>query len=501
MNKVVLLSRVSTGLQDLEQQTQQLIKYAKSIGYSETDFIILEDKESAVKLSEEERNGLNRLKENILKYPVKDVVVYELSRIARVPKILYSIRDFLLEHKVQLHILNPQIKLLKQDGTLDESANVIFSLFCSLSENEGFLRKQRFARGKAKLRSENKYTGGSVMFGYAVNKDLEFVIKEDEASIVRRIFDEYQTKIITDIAKDLVLEGVLKNATVNSASTLVRSILHRELYYGKPVMVNGYKRTYPPIISKQTFDEASKKFVERKKYSKTKSKHTYLCRGIVYNINNELLTPLYCHNSYSFVKVNKYNWETLSIKMDLLDKIALHYAILYKKHNPGKDIAKIRMELQDKLNSIMEKRKNIIKRIEESNDRLLKIESRYIYGKISEEMANILSLKEHTIIDSLKEEDHHLEAEGEDISKKMINLSKLGKESFLGNISELSMLECSRIVHEVIEKIIVIKGKSQNSYTLGIQYIDGDYRMIDFNSRSKKVWDENGAEVEIKNLQ
>lgn len=498
MNKVVLLSRVSTGLQDLEQQTQQLIKYAKSIGYSETDFIILEDKESAVKLSEEERNGLNRLKENILKYPVKDVVVYELSRIARVPKILYSIRDFLLEHKVQLHVMNPHIKLMKDDGTIDESANVIFSLFCSMAENEGFLRKQRFARGKAKLRSENKYTGGSVMFGYAVNKDLEFVIKEDEASIVRRIFDEYQTKIITDIAKDLVLEGVLKNATVNSASTLVRSILHRELYYGKPVMVNGYKRTYPPIISKQTFDEASKKFVERKKYSKTKSKHNYLCRGIIFNINNEPLRPLYCHNSYSFIKVNKYNWETLSIKMDLLDKIALHYAIENKKKKPGKDLMKYKLELQEQLKVLSKKVSVLENKISEDNEKILKLEMRYASGKMSEESLDILVGKVQEGIKKYNDDKKCLEADREDLEKRLSNLSVGGKSPLLGRISVMSVEEQVKAVHEEIERIIVIKGNTQNSYSLGIQFMSGEYELVDFNSRSGKLWNESGELVEYK---
>ena len=144
MQKVILLSRVSTGLQDLEQQTESLIKYAKAIGYTEQDFIIIEDKESAVKLAEEERNGLNKLKESIEHNPVRDVIVYELSRIARVPKILYSIRDYLIERNIQLHVLNPQFKLLKQDGTIDESANVIFSLFCySGSQEEGLNLRMR----------------------------------------------------------------------------------------------------------------------------------------------------------------------------------------------------------------------------------------------------------------------------------------------------------------------------------------------------------------------
>ena len=304
MSKVILLSRISTGLQDIEQQTKVLINYAHTLGYKDSDLITIEDTESAVKLSEEERNGLNKLKSYILSTQISDVIVYELSRIARTPKVLYSIRDFLIEHHVQLHVINPQFKLLKTDGTIDESANVIFSLFCSMAENEGYLRKQRFARGKTKLRNENKYTGGSVPFGYTVNSDKDFIIKEDEAQLIRDIYKMYQTMTIRDIANELILTGRY-DGNINSVQTLIRNILHREYYTGKRSSYNGFKNNahtyeYPAIISCETFNEAKKKIHERKKYSKTKSKHVYYCRGLVFNINNEPLTPLYCHNSYAY---------------------------------------------------------------------------------------------------------------------------------------------------------------------------------------------------------
>ena len=60
--KCILLVRVSTDAQDLAQQTDKVKSQALSDGYTEDSIIVIEDKESAVKLSEEERNGLNRLK-------------------------------------------------------------------------------------------------------------------------------------------------------------------------------------------------------------------------------------------------------------------------------------------------------------------------------------------------------------------------------------------------------------------------------------------------------
>ena len=62
MKKCILLVRVSTIMQDLVQQTEKVRDAAIRDGYKEESIIIIEDKESAVKLSEEERNGLNNMK-------------------------------------------------------------------------------------------------------------------------------------------------------------------------------------------------------------------------------------------------------------------------------------------------------------------------------------------------------------------------------------------------------------------------------------------------------
>lgn len=55
--KVIILSRVSTFGQDLKQQTEAVKRLCYVDGFSDDEIIIIEDKESAVLLSEEERNG------------------------------------------------------------------------------------------------------------------------------------------------------------------------------------------------------------------------------------------------------------------------------------------------------------------------------------------------------------------------------------------------------------------------------------------------------------
>ena len=52
--KAILLSRVSTPGQDTEAQSAELIRAAEADGYK---WVLIENKESAIKLTEEERQG------------------------------------------------------------------------------------------------------------------------------------------------------------------------------------------------------------------------------------------------------------------------------------------------------------------------------------------------------------------------------------------------------------------------------------------------------------
>ena len=186
--KAILLIRVSTEQQDLVQQREKVVDAAKRDGFDE--YIIIEDKESAVKLSEEERNGLNKLKDYIQNdSSIAAVYAYEISRISRQAKIVYSIRDFLIAHKIQLIILNPYFKMLKDNGELSETSNIFFGIFASMAENEGFIRKARVKRGKDKKKALGLHYTGRVPFGYKTNKEKQYIIDEDTAPLVKRIYE------------------------------------------------------------------------------------------------------------------------------------------------------------------------------------------------------------------------------------------------------------------------------------------------------------------------
>ena len=84
MNKAIVLSRVSSSGQDLTQQTDEVLREVYKDGYKDKNIIIIEDKESAIKLSEEERHGLNKMKDHINKdKSIRCVYLYKLSLIRK----------------------------------------------------------------------------------------------------------------------------------------------------------------------------------------------------------------------------------------------------------------------------------------------------------------------------------------------------------------------------------------------------------------------------------
>ena len=80
MKKVIVLSRVSTEGQDLTQQTDEVLREVYKDGYTDSNIIIIEDKESAIQLSEEERHGLNKMKEYISTNPKLLIIISDWDR-------------------------------------------------------------------------------------------------------------------------------------------------------------------------------------------------------------------------------------------------------------------------------------------------------------------------------------------------------------------------------------------------------------------------------------
>lgn len=274
--KAILLVRVSTEQQELDEQTLSLKRYALTKGYKENDLYLIEDKESAIKLSEDERNGLIRMKEIISKdKDVNAVFVWELSRLTRIPKTAYSLREFFINNHIQLYCYSPTFQLLNDDlVSINSQGSMTFAIFIELAEAEMRTKKERFHRSKVRNARTGKYSGGFIKFGYKLDAKGFYQIDEDKALLVRYIFNEYEKgKSIFKLSKELHERGKI------NSQNFVRGILISECYTGFSNQYN-MERQYPQIISKEQFEKCRQIAKENDKRA-DKTSETYYCKNII----------------------------------------------------------------------------------------------------------------------------------------------------------------------------------------------------------------------------
>ena len=191
MAKCIIFSRVSTEQQSTDEQTARLQALAYRHGYQDSQQILIEYKESGIRLKEEERLGLTDMKQMIESDPdINCVFAFEISRIARTKKVLFSIEEFLIEHKVQLVIEEQNIRLLNDDGSINDNAEFAFTIYAQFAESEMRLKQERFKNGRERSKKLGRWHGGRCLLGFKV-VDKKLVPDESVAYIIRRVFELY----------------------------------------------------------------------------------------------------------------------------------------------------------------------------------------------------------------------------------------------------------------------------------------------------------------------
>lgn len=472
MSKCILLVRVSTEGQDLSQQTEKVKEEAIKDGFKPKDIIILEDKESAVKLSEEERNGLNRMKWHVENEPVSCVYTYEVSRISRRPGVLYSIRDYLIQHNVQLVVLNPYMKMLNDDGTMSTTASLFFSIFTGMAEQEGYIRKARLKRGVEKKKSLGLHAGGPISIGWTTDSEDRYVIDPEGAAIVRRIFEDYINGwSMRRLAIQLKSEGWRTNTSIPTLIQSIRNILHRELYCGD--------EHHPAIITREMFDAAQKKSVSKISYMKYQHDEPLL-KGIIRDKKTGLiLSSNKANDQYYSKRIGQ-----CTIKIHIADAVAwgvvqewYNQTYFLKRESLESDISKL-IERQDSIIT------NMKAKLTEYQDKIDRIEERYIEGKISKEKADSLENKVFNEIQNYKKTLNEATSEKERLSRRLEDT-----RSYRQDIQNASRQEKINIIKDIVSVIyvtrisrFVVRLEFHNRYT-------GEVRSWSVNTRSFKLFD------------
>ena len=477
-NKAIILSRVSSNHQTLEQQTEAVLKEVRKDGYTDDNIIIIEDKESAIKLSEEERNGLNRMKDYINNDPsINAVYLYEISRLSRRQTTLFNIRDFLIERKIQLIILQPYMRLLDENGEMQQSTSLMFSVFSSFCESEMALKKVRMMRGRMHNKVMGKTIGGRPTFGYYTDKEKYYRIDPLQSALLKRIYMEYiGGKAIFVIAKELKEEGLFPKCIVHTLHHKIDRWLQAEYLLGNS--------QYPQIISKSLFDKVQKERAKRKKAPKKSHKNIFLLKGMIFDGNTN-------HPIWGQRGIESYcdtHFGGVCIKRQYVDPIVWDFAkTMYQKHIMNKNI--YRRQLQKDLDTIGLKIDNIKEECKSIIEKVDKVEERMIFGNLSTNRGEelIFKLKEQ----NEDKERRILELTNEMIAKHQQLIDIDIKDMFDEN--SMTLDEKIAIVKKVIKKVTV---KRLSKYTAHISIFNRiNDTVIVYEAKSNGRYKDRGVTV------
>ena len=442
--KTIALVRVSTQHQDLDSQSLTLKEEMYRDGWTDEDIILIEDKESGLK-SEEERNGLNELKRYINQGNIKSVYVYELTRIARKEKILYSIKEFLELNHVELICLKPYFRLS------DPNSTMFFSIFTGMAAQENYLRTERTLRGKARKKKEGKLTSGKPLFGYTLLPDKTIIPDKEKSERVKYIYNKFiEGYSMGYIAREMYKLNVFNTNKINTITCNIDHILKDERYTGSA--------QYPAIISIDTFDKAAETRATQKKYFSriTDNKGEYLLQGLLYTTDNYALTPSIGNNRYC--KQNDPDTISLSINIKYTDRLALY--VLKEFLSVEGNEMKRKEEIEQISKDLCEFEK-ICANLKEKICKLKEISKRqkdlYINGLITITELKEMSSKTDKETAKLEEEIQTYEYRKYTFNNRLIYLNSFSFNELytMDDLEKLSVQDKRNMMKNNIEKIIV----------------------------------------------
>ncbi len=282
--KVAAYARVST------DEDEQLNSYENQINYytryiqskPEWEFVGLYSDEGISGLNTKKRDGFRLMIEDALKGKIDLILTKSISRFARnTVDSLVTIRQ-LKEKGVEVYFEKENIY------TLDSKGELLITIMSSIAQEESRSISENITWAKRKNMERGKVSMSYGQFlGYEKGEDGKPQIVEEEAAVVRRIYDLYlDGKSVREIARILTAGNIPtpsgKNCNWNVST--IMSILRNEKYKGDALLQKVYtadflnkkvvkntnvlpqyyvENSHPAIIDGETFDLVQAELAKR----------------------------------------------------------------------------------------------------------------------------------------------------------------------------------------------------------------------------------------------
>lgn len=302
--RAVLYTRVSTNKDEqkssLDNQKEMYKQYCKSRGFELVD--VYADVGTGTNVRRRP-NFIRMITDGGLDHVKSDVGYDEFKMSNRNPKFDYIIVKDAPRFSRNQHIGLLTLEYLRNKGVYvifenvglntesndwHERATMMFMMAQTESKNMG----QRIAFTKRFNATKGIYRPARLPYGYARDENNEFIIKEDEARIIRIIFRLFKRKGGHRISRFLNQRGITTQQGKKWSSDKIIRIIRNTGYYGNPTVNRSIKKNVtdthrtdlpknehieienglPPIVSREVWDEANSIIASRTNKNKTRGR-------------------------------------------------------------------------------------------------------------------------------------------------------------------------------------------------------------------------------------
>lgn len=377
-------------------------------------------------------------------------------------------------------------------------------------------KKERFHRGKRRLAEEGRYNGGNIPFGYRIDKEKNnlIVIDEDDAAIVKEVFNLYESGISQPkLAREFYRRGNKK-----LTMSFINNILNNERYTGTKRVYPGssFERVYPVIITPEQFKRC-------RAIAKENDTNADKTRNIYYAQNLIICQSCGCRWSASGSKVLYHCYDAinpnrkydnysrpqctckLGISINIMDSLLWNVAQSAELRYILSSATEDKHLYEERIKILEQKIAFISERLAELDEKRSRIVDSYIDGDITKEKRNqrfelIEESRREVLLDQVRfeEEKAHIESLLNDI-EKLYDLDSV--EGIVNQIERNIELqkkinsisddaERSRIVHRHIKKVTVENTKVDYEFAIGkrtalsrfitVEFYNGDIKYFHF---------------------
>lgn len=260
--KVAGYARVSTDSDEqqtsYEAQVNYYTNYIKS--KSEWEFVTVYTDEGISALNTKKRDGFNKMIADALDGKIDLIITKSVSRFARnTVDSLTTIRN-LKEVRCECYFEKENI------WTFDGKGELLLTIMSSLAQEESRSISENVTWGQRKRFADGKVSMAYKQFlGYKKGENGEPEIVEEEAQIVKRIYDEFlEGKTSGHIAKMLTSENIKTPSGKNNwQSSTVESILTNEKYKGDALLQKTFTVDFLQKRMKVNEGEVPRYYVEK----------------------------------------------------------------------------------------------------------------------------------------------------------------------------------------------------------------------------------------------